>query len=98
MSLLSKNEIKNQLDFLDSWIYENNALKKEYIFESYMDSIHFINLLADQAEINNHHPDMTVGWCKINLLFTSHDLGGVTQACMTMAQEADKIFLRKDFF
>ena len=97
MSLLPKNEIKNQLDFFDSWIYENNAIKKEYIFESYMDSIHFINLIAEEAEKNNHHPDMNVGWCKINLLFTSHDHGGVTKVCMTMAQEADKIFLGKNF-
>ena len=97
MSLLPKNENTNQLDSFDSWIYENNAIKKEYIFESYMDSIHFINRLAEEAEKNNHHPDMIVGWCKINLLFTSHDHGGVTKVCMMMAQEADKIFLGKDF-
>tara|TARA_A100001015_G_scaffold268483_1_gene319379 strand:- start:852 stop:1106 length:255 start_codon:yes stop_codon:yes gene_type:complete len=82
---------------LDGWSLDSNAIKKEYIFDSYMNSIRFINLLAEKAEKNNHHPDLVVGWRKINLVFTSHDLGGVTQLCIKMAQEAEKIFSSKDF-
>ena len=52
----------------------------------------YINLVAEKAEENNHHPDLVVGWCKISLVFTSHDLGGVTQLCIKMAKEAEKIF------
>ena len=92
MSLLSNLEANKQLKLLDGWSLENNALKKEYIFSSYMESIRFINLLAEKAEKNNHHPDLVVGWCKISLVFTSHDLGGVTQLCIEMAKEAEKIF------
>ena len=97
MSLLSNVEANKQLKFLDGWSLDSNAIKKEYIFDSYMKSIHFINLLAEKAEKNNHHPDLVVGWRKINLVFTSHDLGGVTQLCIKMAKEAEKIFLSKDF-
>ncbi len=97
MSLLSNVEATKQLKLLDGWSVESNAIKKEYIFDSYMDSIRFINLLAEKAEKKNHHPDLVVGWCKINLVFTSHDLGGVTQLCIKMAQEAEKIFSSKDF-
>ncbi len=98
MSLLSNLEANKQLKLLDGWSLENNALKKEYIFGSYMESIRFINLLAEKAEKNNHHPDLVVGWCKINVNLTSHDLGGVTHLCLKMAQEAENIFSSKDFF
>ena len=67
------------------------------MFNTYMESIHYINLLAEKAEENNHHPDLVVGWCKINMALTSHDLGGVTQLCIRVAQEAEKIFSGKDF-
>ncbi len=97
MSLLSNVEANKQLKLLDGWSLDSNAIKKEYIFDSYMNSIRFINLLAEKAEKNNHHPDLVVGWRKINLVFTSHDLGGVTQLCIKMAQEAEKIFSSKDF-
>ena len=96
LSLLPKTEIKKQLQIINNWHFENDKIKKEFNFQTYMDSIAFINKLAEISEKNNHHPDMYVGWCKINLTFTSHDYGGVTKACITMAKAADEIFLRKN--
>ena len=96
MSLLSNDEANKQSKLLNGWSLENNAIKKEYIFDSYMQSIRFINLLAEEAEKNNHHPDLVVGWRKINVTLTSHDLGGVTDLCIKIAQEAEKIFSSKD--
>jgi 4a-hydroxytetrahydrobiopterin dehydratase len=55
-----------------------------------MDSIAFINRLAELAEEANHHPDMIVGWCKIEIAFTSHDQGGVTTACIEMAKKTNE--------
>ena len=98
MSLLPKTEIRIQLKILKYWHLENNTIKKEFNFQTYMDSIAFINQLAEISEKNNHHPDIYVGWCKINITFTSHDFGGVTKACITMARAADEIFLRKNPF
>ena len=96
LSLLPKTELKEHLGTIKNWHFENNTIKKEFNFETYMDSIDFINRLAERSEKNNHHPDMHVGWCKINLAFTSHDCGGVTKECITMAKAADEIFLRKN--
>ena len=91
MSLLSNTEIQNGLSALDGWEYVDGSIKKTFSFNTYMDSITFINLLAKEAEIANHHPDMVVGWCKINITFTSHDQGGVTAACINMAKQADSL-------
>ena len=91
MSLLSNTEIQNGLSALDGWEYVDGSIKKTFSFDTYMDSITFINLLAKEAEIANHHPDMVIGWCKINITFTSHDQGGVTTACINMAKQADSL-------
>ena len=91
MSLLSNTEIQNGLSDLDGWEYLDSSIKKTFSFDTYMDSITFINLLAKEAEIANHHPDMVVGWCKINITFTSHDQGGVTAACINMAKQANSL-------
>ena len=47
--------------------------------------------VAEIAEENNHHPDMVVGWCKIDVAFTSHDQGGVTTACLDMAKRTELV-------
>ena len=91
MSKLSEQEILNALTRLDGWEFKNNAIRKTMTFDCYMDSIVFINRLAEIAEENNHHPDMVVGWCKIDVAFTSHDQGGVTTACIDMAKKIESV-------
>ena len=89
--ILNIDSIEKSLMSLEGWIFENDIIYKEYTFKNYMDSIRFIQNLAQEAEKNNHHPDMVVGWCKIKVSFTSHDEGGVTKNCIAMATATEKI-------
>ena len=91
MSCLSNSDIQYAISDLNGWEFKNNAIHKIFTFESYLNSIAFINRLAGIAEENNHHPDMVVGWCKIDVAFTSHDQGGVTTACIDMAKKAESV-------
>ncbi|HIN26393.1 MAG TPA: 4a-hydroxytetrahydrobiopterin dehydratase, partial [Candidatus Marinimicrobia bacterium] len=86
MSVLSIEQIQDELSNLDGWVFKNNAITKSYSFDSYMDGIGFVNRLAEKAEEVNHHPDMQVGWCRVSVAFTSHDKGGVTAICIAMAK------------
>ena len=70
---------------------QKKKITKLFLFKSYMDSIGFIVSLAEKAELNHHHPDMIIGWRKINVSFSSHDEGDVTMLCLKMAGEADLI-------
>ncbi len=91
MSCLSISDIQYAISDLNGWEFKNNAIHKIFTFESYLNSIAFINRLAEIAEENNHHPDMVVGWCKIDIAFTSHDQGGVTIACIDMAKRTESV-------
>ena len=89
--LLSETQIETSLAELENWQYGNKKINKVYTFDSYMESIDFINSVAKKAEEVNHHPDLTVGYCKINIEITSHDLGGVTTGCIELAQSIESI-------
>jgi|TARA_B110000438_G_scaffold25953_1_gene24556 4a-hydroxytetrahydrobiopterin dehydratase len=91
LKILNERETLKELSEIEGWIFNNNTIKKIYRFKTYMDSISFINRLAVQAEKINHHPDMIVGWCEIEILFTSHEQGGVTSNCIKMAKKADSL-------
>lgn len=88
---LNIDSVEESLMSLKGWVFEDNTIYKEYTFKNYMDSIRFIQDLAIEAEKENHHPDMIVGWCKIKVSFTSHDKGGVTEKCIAMARVSEKI-------
>ena len=91
MSLLSKEQIEKNLKVLNNWFIVDKAIKKKLEFSSYMDSIKFINKVAAKAEELNHHPDMIVGWCEIEISFMSHDKGGVTFDCIEMVKFVESI-------
>ena len=90
-TLLSEIQIETSLAELNNWQYGNKKINKVFTFSSYMESIDFINSVAKKAEEVNHHPDLTVGYCKINIEITSHDLGGVTTGCVDLAKSIDSI-------
>ena len=89
--ILEISKINKSLSELKGWIFKNNMITKEYTFDEYVDGIQFINDLAIIAETSNHHPDINLGYCKITVSITSHDEGGVTNKCITMAKNLETI-------
>ncbi|MBN4080814.1 4a-hydroxytetrahydrobiopterin dehydratase [Caldithrix abyssi] len=91
MALLSPSDIQAAMNKLNGWSFKDNAIHKTITFKTYMDGIAFVNQLAEVAETHNHHPDLTVGWCRVGVTFLSHDQGGVTDRCIAMARNVETI-------
>ena len=91
MSLISTSKIKKHLVVLNKWSYENNSLCRQYKFQSYMDGINFVMELAKLSERHNHHPDIVIGWCTVEVKFTSHDQGGVSEKCLELSKLSDEL-------
>ena len=88
--LISPDEINKSLS-KQNWIYSEKKISKSYSFNKYMDGIEFINKVATLAETKNHHPDIVIGWCKVNISITSHEMGGVSTKCVNLALDIDLI-------
>ena len=41
--------------------------------------------------LRNDHPDIKIGWCKVDILLTTHDSGDVTKKDIELASLCDKI-------
>ena len=92
MTLISTSIIKKHLVVLNKWKHKNNSLSRKYKFQSYMDGISFVMDLAKLSEKKNHHPDIIIGWCTVEVKFTSHDLGGVSEKCLELSKLSDELF------
>ncbi len=78
MNLLTKTEIKKQLDQLPDWSYQNNKLCITYLFEDFDQTLKAINLVGDLAVQLNHHPDWCNSYTQLNISIMTKDLGGVS--------------------
>ena len=86
--VLNEKQIKKLIKN-DDWNFNNESINKNFKFTLYMDGIKFVNEIAELAENKNHHPDILIGWCNVNVRITSHDMGGVSNQCIELANEID---------
>lgn len=93
MKTFSEEEIREHLALhLKKWRFENNALKRDYKFVSFVDAFSFMTAVALEAEKMNHHPDWSNGYNKVNVSITNHSAGGITQNDFDLAEKMDRIF------
>ena len=88
--LISPDEINKSLAS-HGWDYDEKKISKSFTFDAYMEGIQFVQTIAVLSEAQNHHPDINIGWCKVDISITSHDLGGVSTKCVNLALGIDNI-------
>ncbi len=72
---LNEAEIIERLESLNNWEREGDTLTKTFKFDTYLAGIAFASTVGVIAEGLDHHPDMTIGWRKVTVSFTTHDAG-----------------------
>ena len=73
------------------WNEIDNTITKAFEFNSYLDGIDFVNAVANVAEQENHHPDISIGYCKVTISLTTHDAGTITEKDYKLAKLIDDL-------
>ncbi len=86
---LSDLEIQRALGGLAGWSRRGEVLTKTFTFERFADGIAFVDRIARAADGMDHHPDIDIRYTKITTTLSTHDVGGITQADLTLAQSIE---------
>ena len=89
--LLETDDLTAALKKCPEWELEKNAITRTIEFEEFNDAIDFVNDLAEIAEEAQHYPDITIRHTKVSLKLTTHDVGGVTELDIELAQRVDNL-------
>jgi 4a-hydroxytetrahydrobiopterin dehydratase len=92
MAKIDLARISEHLRDLPGWQYEDNAIRKRYKFNEFMEGIRFVGAIAKIAERMDHHPDITINYTRLTFLCTTHSEGGVTEKDIKLAGEIEKAF------
>jgi len=87
--------IQKELASLTNWIYVNNSIEKDFIFENFTEALDFINKVGALAEKMNHHPEINNVYNKVKLRLTTHDAKGITQKDFDLALAVEFDFIKK---
>lgn len=89
---LSPEEVAQALPTLDGWsLVGDTAITRSYGFPSYLAGIEFVVAVGHEAEAMNHHPDLHLGWRKVNAVLSTHSAGGLTELDLELAQRMNAL-------
>jgi 4a-hydroxytetrahydrobiopterin dehydratase len=79
---------------LDSgWALAEDArsIRRELAFKDFYRTMSFVNALAHVANIEDHHPDLEVGYNYCRIVFTTHSIKGLSENDFICAAKIDLI-------
>ncbi len=88
---LPDETIAGMLRTLPGWTREGDALVKTYAFADYYRTIAFVNAVAAIAHREDHHPDMTVGYDRCRVAYSTHSAGGITRNDVVCAARVEML-------
>ena len=86
---LNTASIQGWLKGRKGWKRKSNKLFKDFKFQSFRDSIVFVNRLAWLADTADHHLDIDIRFSDVRVTLSTHSAGGITQKDLSMAEQID---------
>lgn len=67
------------------------SIRREFEFKDFYRAMSFTNAIAHIANIEDHHPDIEVGWGYCRVTFSTHAIKGLSENDFICAAKIDKV-------
>ena len=67
------------------------TISKKFEFKNFKEALEFVNKVGEIAESEGHHPDIELGWGKVNITLTTHAIGGLSQNDFILAAKINHV-------
>lgn len=91
---LSREQAEGLLQQLQpGWqlIEDAHALHRAFTFKDFYRTMSFVNAVAHVANIEDHHPDLTVGYGYCRVRYSTHAIGGLSENDFICAAKIDAL-------
>ena len=90
---LSHEERTEALDLLGDWDYDEgrDGIGRVFLFADFSECFAFMTRVAMLAEVQEHHPEWSNVWNRVEIFLTTHDAGGFSARDVKMAQAIDHL-------
>jgi len=90
---LSDTEIAAALAGLPGWsrVAGRSAIVKKFQFADFSEAWGFMSRVALLAEGQNHHPEWSNVWNRVEITLSTHDAGGLSARDVKLAQAIEKV-------
>jgi 4a-hydroxytetrahydrobiopterin dehydratase len=93
LTRVAAEEVLQRLD--EGWqlSVDGSSIQREFRFIDFYRTMSFVNALAHVANIEDHHPDVELGWGYCRVRYTTHAIRGLSENDFICAAKLDAIAL-----
>jgi 4a-hydroxytetrahydrobiopterin dehydratase len=85
-------EIHQQLAQPGQWkIIDEHRLVRAYKFGDFKTALAFVNRVGELAEEQGHHPEIVLGWGKVEIRTWTHAVDGLTESDFILAAKIEQL-------
>jgi 4a-hydroxytetrahydrobiopterin dehydratase len=88
---LTQAEAKKLLEQIEGWALHDKTIDKTFEFKNYYQTMAFVNAAAWVSHREDHHPDITVGYNKCRVEYSTHAIGGLSENDFICAAKVDAL-------
>ena len=91
---LTKTEVTQKLKRLSGWkmVKGRNAITKTFKFKDFMQAFGWMTTMAIYAEKKDHHPEWFNVYNTVEVVLSTHDIGGVSNLDIELAKKMNLTF------
>ncbi|WP_339857415.1 4a-hydroxytetrahydrobiopterin dehydratase [Pseudohongiella acticola] len=93
-SPMGAEQVKQYLAIIDAgWKVENEGkqISRTFKFDNYYQTSAFVNAVVWIAHGEDHHPDITFGYNKATVVYSTHAIGGLSENDFISAAKVDAL-------
>ncbi len=92
---MSRTDAERLVVEIEGWEIDAKAksISKEFQCKDFDKAMDFVNMVADLAEQEGHHPDITILYNKVQLKLSTHAIKGLSQNDFILAAKINSIRL-----
>jgi 4a-hydroxytetrahydrobiopterin dehydratase len=88
---LGADRIKELLGQVRGWDANDDRLHKSFMFKDFVTAMEFLNRVAEVAESEQHHPDFSVHYNRVDFTIWTHAVGGLSENDFILAAKIDTL-------
>lgn len=74
------------------WTIVGDELRRRYPFADFAAAAAFAAAVAPLADADDHHPELIVGWGRVDVRLSTHDVDGLSARDFILAAKLDRAY------
>jgi 4a-hydroxytetrahydrobiopterin dehydratase len=94
---LDPTEVAALSQTLPGWHHDpqrGGTLRRDFVFEDFVQAFGFMAQVALAAEKQDHHPEWSNVYNRVSITWTTHDVQGLSTRDVALAQATDRLYVR----